>query len=80
MQSLYVEITKETKVKPEPIHLGFRLGVHYLIDYIEKLRSIGVNHLTLNLRFNTMNMDATLERIAKRVLPEFHTKKNNKKM
>jgi hypothetical protein len=53
--------------------------VNSLIDYLEKLRSIGVNHLALNLRFNGMHMDDTLERISKHVLPEFHgTSKENK--
>ena len=51
------------------------LGIIYLTIYAEKLQSIGVNHLALNLRFNTMNFDDTLERISKHVLPEFHSKK-----
>jgi len=33
-----------------------------------------VNHLALNLRFNTMNIADTLERIAEKALPEFHSK------
>ena len=72
MQPMYLDLHEDDNFKPQPIHLGFRLGVNYLIDYLDKLRSIGVNHLALNLRFNTMNIDDTLERIAKQVLPEFH--------
>lgn len=75
MQPMYIDLHKNDNFKPEPIHLGFRLGANYLVDYIEKLRSYGVNHLALNLRYNAMNMDATLERIAKQVLPEFHSNK-----
>ena len=73
MQPMYIDLHENDNFKPEPIHLGFRLGVHYLVAYIEKLQSIGVNHLALNLRFNTMTIDDTLERIAKQVLPEFHS-------
>ena len=73
MQPMYIDLHENDNFKPEPIHLGFRLGVHYLVAYIEKLQSIGVNHLALNLRFNTMTMNDTLERIAKQVLPEFHS-------
>lgn len=75
MQPMYIDLHKNDNFKSEPIHLGFRLGANYLVNYIEKLRSYGVNHLALNLRFNSMNMDATLERIAKQVLPEFHFNK-----
>tara|TARA_R110002049_G_scaffold88627_9_gene223518 strand:- start:3039 stop:4016 length:978 start_codon:yes stop_codon:yes gene_type:complete len=75
MQPMYIDLHDNANYKPEPIHLGFRLGVNYLADYTEKLRSIGINHLALNLRFNTMNIEDTLERIAKQVLPEFHSNK-----
>jgi luciferase-type oxidoreductase len=73
MQPMYIDLHENDNYKPEPIHLGFRLGVNQLVNYLDKLRSIGVNHLALNLRFNTKKMDATLERIAKQVLPEFHS-------
>lgn len=77
MQPMYIDLHPDDNYKPQPIHLGFRLGIHYLNDYLDKLRSIGVNHLALNLRFNTMNMDDTLERISKQVLPEFHSTPEN---
>lgn len=73
MQPMYIDLHENPNFKPEPIHLGFRLGVNYLIDYAEKLRGIGVNHLALNLRFNTMDSNETLEKIAKHVLPKFHS-------
>lgn len=75
MQPIYIDLHKDANFKPEPIHLGFRLGINSLIHYLDTLRSIGVNHLALNLRFNTMDMDKTLELIAKEVLPEFHATK-----
>ncbi|MDO7173543.1 LLM class oxidoreductase [Mariniflexile sp. AS56] len=73
MQPMYVDIHEDANFKPQPIHLGFQLGINYLSDYLDKLRSIGVNHLALNLRFNTMDINDTLERIAAHVLPEFHS-------
>lgn len=72
MQPMYLDLLEDANAKPHPIQLGFKLGVNYLIDYLDKLRSMGVNHLALNLRFNSMNMDETLEQIATHVLPEFH--------
>ena len=73
MQPMYLDLHEDANFKPQPIPLGFRLGINYLADYLDKLRSIGVNHLALNLRFNSMNMDETLDLIAKQVLPEFHS-------
>ncbi|MFD2823527.1 LLM class oxidoreductase [Lacinutrix iliipiscaria] len=74
MQPMYLDLLEDANAKPQPIQLGFRLGINYLTDYLDKLRSIGVNHLALNLRFNTMHVEDTLELIAKNVLPEFHNK------
>lgn len=72
MQPMYLDLMEDANAKPQPIQLGFRLGINYLNDYFDKLRGIGVNHLAINLRFNAMNIDDTLEQIAKHVLPEFH--------
>ncbi|QIE59112.1 LLM class oxidoreductase [Rasiella rasia] len=74
MQPIYLDLMNDPNAKPQPIQLGFKLGINYLTNYLDKLRSIGVNHLALNLRFNSMNMDKALEQISKQVLPEFHLK------
>lgn len=75
MQPIYIDLHEDVIFKPEPIHLSFRLGINSLIHYLDTLRSIGVNHLALNLRLNTMDMNKTLELIAKEILPEFHSTK-----
>ena len=74
MEPLYVDLTENPDTPPQPIHLGLRLGAHYLRDYLLSRQAIGVNHVTLNLRFNQANIETTLERLAKTVLPEFHQK------
>lgn len=73
MQPMYLDLLENPDAKPQPIQLGFRLGIHYLTEYLENLRSIGVNHVAINLRFNNLHMDITLEEIADKVLPQFHT-------
>ncbi len=75
MQPMYVDLHEDANFKPQPIHLGFRLGIHHLTHYLEQLRSIGVNHVALNLRFNTLDINQTLEQISQQVLPEFHITK-----
>ncbi len=78
MQPMYLDLLEDANAKPQPIQLGYRLGVNHLKNYLNKLQSIGVNHLALNLRFNSMSVDKTLELLANHVLPEFHSTENIK--
>jgi luciferase-type oxidoreductase len=75
MQPLYVDLQEDDNFMPQPIHLGFKTGVNYLKTYFNYLRSIGVNHIALNLRFNTGKTETALEKIAEKVLPIFHQHK-----
>ena len=72
MQPLYIDLQPDKDFRPQPIHLGFRIGVHYLVDYLQQLADIGVNHVALNLRFNQASIPTTLEQLAQHVLPHFH--------
>ncbi len=71
MQPVYIDLADDPDTPPEPIHLGMRLGMKYLIDYAHNLEAIGVNHLALNLRFNQADIEATLKRLAGELLPHF---------
>ena len=71
MQPLYVDLTEDPDTRPQPIHLGFRLGVNALRAYLKSLEQIGMNHVALNLRFNQANIETTLKRLADDILPEF---------
>lgn len=72
MQPLYIDLQSDDDFKPQPIHLGFRVGIKYLIEYLQYLQEIGVNHIIFNLRFNSMDLEQTLELIAKKLLSKFH--------
>ncbi len=72
MQPLYVILEKNDDFKPQPIQLGFRIGVNYLIEYFREMQRIGVNHIAVNLRFNSGNIEDTLDKLAKKVLCHFH--------
>lgn len=78
MQPLYVILEKDDDFKPQPIQLGFRIGANYLIDYFKQIQSIGVNHVAINLRFNSRDIETTLEELAEKVLPLFHLNKEEK--
>lgn len=78
MQPLYIDLQEDDDFKPQPIHLGFKIGANYLVEYFQQLEEIGVNHVALNLRFNTHKIEDTLERLAEKVLPKFHSEKTIK--
>ena len=71
VQSLYIDLTRDPQAPPQPIHLGFRLGVNHLRAYLKSLEEIGVNHVALNLRFNQADTEETMQRLADDILPDF---------
>lgn len=71
MQSLYIDLVSDAESEPRPIHLGFQSGTAFLRQYLEEIRTLGVNHVALNLRFNRADIPATLKRLADELLPAF---------
>ena len=71
MQPLYIDLTKDPDTQATAIHLGFRLGVNHLRDYLKSLEQIGMNHVALNLRFNQTDIETTLKCLADNILPDF---------
>lgn len=71
MQPLYVDLTPDPDTRPQPIHLGFRLGSRHLLAHLKLLEEIGINHVALNLRFNQADIETTLTRLADEILPNF---------
>jgi len=72
MQPLYIDLHHDDDFLPKPIHLGFKTGINYLISYFNRLRQMGVNHVALNLRFNSGDTGQTLAYLAEKLLPHFH--------
>ncbi|MEM8796893.1 MAG: LLM class oxidoreductase [Pseudomonadota bacterium] len=73
MQSLYIDLVSEKDAAPGPIHLGFRSGIDFLRTYLRDLQALGINHVALNLRFNTADVEDTMKRLADDLLSEFET-------
>jgi len=71
MQPLYVDLVEDPDARPEPIHLGFRLGARHLRTYLRGLETVGMNHVALNLRFNRADIETTLKRLHDDVLADF---------
>ena len=72
MEPLYLDLAADPHESASPIHLGFRMGVDTLGDYLESRRAIGVNHVALNLRFNSVDPEPTLRQLAETILPVFN--------
>jgi len=70
-QSLYIDLDDDFNLDPQPIHLGYRLNSEQLLELLNSLESVGVNHVALNLRFNRKDMKKTLELIGKKIIPHF---------
>ncbi|MEL6391323.1 MAG: LLM class oxidoreductase, partial [Bacteroidota bacterium] len=74
MQPLYVILEQDDDFKPQPIQLGLRTGANYLMEYLQDLERMGVNHVAINLRFNYRDTEKTLEELANKILPSFKVK------
>lgn len=72
MQPLYIDLQDDDDFLPQAIHLGFRIGAKHLIDFFNHLKEIGVNHVAVNLRFNSNKIEKSLEDFANKILPHFH--------
>ena len=68
LQPLYVDLLPDPDAGPQPLHLGFRAGARFLRDYVSTMRDAGVNHLALNLRMQSGDIDVALHRLAETLL------------
>lgn len=71
MQSLYIDISKDSKAKPMPIHLVFKAGTEYLIAHLKLLEKYGVNHVILNLKYGSRPAEEMIEEIGESIIPHF---------
>ncbi|MCO4747153.1 MAG: LLM class oxidoreductase [Proteobacteria bacterium] len=71
MQPLYVDLQADPDATPQPIHLGLRTGSRHLLATLRSLEASGVNHVALNLRHNSADIETTLQRLAAAILPAF---------
>lgn len=71
MQSLYIDLSENSKEKPSPVHLGFRSGLDYLNAHLNMLQLHGVNHVILNLKYGSRPAEEMIEEIGAHVIPHF---------
>ena len=71
-QSLYIDLAENPDAPPTPIHLGYRLGHRRLAELFGDLRSIGINHVALNLKFSRRPVEDVLDEIGTEIVPHFN--------
>jgi luciferase-type oxidoreductase len=71
LQSLYIDLAEDPHHVPIPIHLGFRIGRNFLIQFLEALQGIGVNHIIINLKYGQRPVEEVIEELGQEVLPHF---------
>ena len=69
-QSLYLDLVEKSETPAMPIHLGYRLGRDHLIELLQQLAAIGVNHVAFNLKYNQRPVADVLEELGREVLPQ----------
>lgn len=72
-QASYLDLAEDPDTLPERFFRGqgFRLGRNRLVEYMEELRGIGVNHLFLNLKFSRRPASEIIEELGEEVIPHF---------
>ncbi|MEK4221644.1 LLM class oxidoreductase [Bacillus sp. FSL W8-0116] len=70
-QSLYIDLTEDPNHVPIPIHLGFRIGRNFLIEFLQALNDVGVNHIIINLKYGRRPIEEVIEELGEYILPHF---------
>jgi luciferase-type oxidoreductase len=70
-QSLFIDLADDPDARPSPIHLGYRLGRNVLVDVLERLRGLGVNHVIFNLKYSRRPAPEVVDELARHVVPQF---------
>ncbi|WP_011295693.1 LLM class oxidoreductase [Cupriavidus necator] len=80
MQSLYIDLDASPSTAPSPIHLGFKLGRRHLIDLLDALQEIGVDHIILNLKYGHRGAAEVVEELGTHVVPRFRARDSGAKL
>lgn len=69
VQSLYIDLADQPAEPARPIHLGFRAGRNFMLDFLNELAGVGVNHVILNLKYGRRAAAEVVEEIGQEILP-----------
>lgn len=70
IQSMRVDLVKSPSAPPEPLELGMRTGRHALVDYLRRLKELGVGHVLFGLVGSERPMSDVIQEIGQEVIPK----------
>lgn len=70
-QGLFFDLLDDANAPVQPIHSGMAAGRKALVEYLQRLRASGVNHVALNMKSSRRPVREVLEELAESVLPTF---------
>lgn len=70
-QSLHIDLSEDPNEGPRAIHLGFRSGHKFLIEFLNALQEAGVNHVYLNNKYSRRPAEEVIQELAEEVVPHF---------
>src|SRR5690625_426154 len=75
IQPLVLDLAEDPYTAPNPVRIkiGFRSGQKILIDYLDGLLEIGVNHVMFRLKYGSRPPEEVIQEIEEYVLPHFPT-------
>lgn len=68
-QSLQIDLAEDPDESASPINFGFRMGRRRLVEHLEDLRGIGVNHVLLGLGASRRPIREIVAELAEHVVP-----------
>lgn len=69
IQSMQLDLVESPSVQPEPLDLGMRTGRHALVDYLRRLKALGVGHVLLNLSSGGRPVAEVMQELGEEVIP-----------
>lgn len=69
LEAMWVELQEDPDAPAQGGDFGYRLGRNTLIELLESQRTLGINHVSLNLLGSTSRAEEQIEEIAEHVLP-----------
>lgn len=70
VQSVQLDLLKSPFAKPKPLELGMRTGRYALVDYLHRMKELGVGHVLFNLASNGRPARDVIREIGEEVLPQ----------
>lgn len=70
IQSMQLDLQKLPTAQPEPLDLGMRTGRHALVEYLRRLKELGVGHVIFNLSKSDRPIADIIKEMGEEVIPK----------